>query len=79
MFELITEFIKIISGVHRNDLKQFFESTDEDIVHRNVYRLVNTIPVFCSLTVSKRNKNRPNLKFLKILKKIVKSRILDRD
>ena len=38
-----------------------FESTDEDVVHRNVCRLVNTIPAFYSFTVSKRNQNRPNL------------------
>ena len=32
-----------------------------DVVHRNVCRLVNTIPVVYSFTVSKRNHNRPNL------------------
>ena len=35
--------------------RKSYNSTDEDVVHRNVCRLVNTIPVFYSFTVSKRN------------------------
>ena len=30
-----------------------FESTDEDVVHRNVCRIVKTIPAFYSFTVLK--------------------------
>ena len=30
-----------------------FESTDEDVVHRKVCRLVNTTPAFYSFTVLK--------------------------
>ena len=36
-------------------MQMLFESTDEDIVHRNVYRLVNKIPAFYSITVLKEN------------------------
>ena len=34
-------------------MKILFESTDEDVVQRNVCRLVNTIPAFYSPTVLK--------------------------
>ena len=34
-------------------MQMLFESTDEDVVHRNVCRLVNTIPDFYSFTVLK--------------------------
>ena len=34
-------------------MQMLFESIDEDLVHRNVCRLVNTIPAFNSFTVLK--------------------------
>ena len=34
-------------------MQMLFESTHEDVVHRNVCRLVNTIPAFYSFTVLK--------------------------
>ena len=34
-------------------MQMLFESTDEDVAHRNVCRLVNTIPAFYSFTVLK--------------------------
>ena len=34
-------------------MQMLFESTDVDVVHRNVCRLVNTIPAFYSFTVFK--------------------------
>ena len=44
-----------------------FESTDEDVVHRNVCLFVNTNPVFNSSTVSKRNLNSQNLIKMKLI------------